>query len=52
MDLSAVRTQKEPGKGGISINVHNQTACFDLLPLPFPAAPQRIHFYSAKELNV
>jgi hypothetical protein len=50
MDLSAVRTLKEPGKGGISNNVHGLNACFDLIPLPFPAAQQISDFFPVNEL--
>jgi len=46
MDLSAVRTLKEPGKGGISINLHDLKACFDFIPLPFPPAEQITDFFT------
>ena len=48
MDLSAVRTLKEPGKGGLSIIVHGCQACLDVFPLPFPAAQQITDFLSCQ----
>jgi hypothetical protein len=36
-DLSAVRTLKKPGKEGLSIIVHGNFTCLDVIPLPSPA---------------
>ena len=45
-DLSAVRTLKKPGMGGISIIVHGNTTCLDVIPLPIPSAQINTDFFS------